>query len=417
LELSSEDNLRLNVLLANKPQAIRIDESKLIVSGLSDKGEFSVNLHPTGRPETYLRAVRELISGHILGSPGGYPVYLRRWTRMGQMRDESLEQLLMLGEPEAVVAAVCSPGLTEELARRAWWAMEDAENARRMLANPTIVASGLGGELADYLIEYLPFETESDKIMDSVRLVLQPGLIDTARRNDLWQKSARKQAYLVGFLRALPDDLPEPLADRGDFPQLQQALTPLAEAENPVARLLLRCGSGAGQRFLDTLSKVLAKPPNQDVVAATFALMCEYFAPMRPEGDPGLPITELQTEAERLAGTQADAERLDGMDMARMPDKPAKPEQSGMPDKTGVPSEPAATSAPGLQEAVQACLTQAPALAREIAAMRLLSGVSYATMRPVLPDPTTLGTLMRRKLTPVIDPLQAAIACLRAQGR
>jgi hypothetical protein len=55
---------------------------------------------------------------------------------MGQMRDESLEQLLMLGEPEAVVAAVGSPGLTEELARRAWWAMEDAENARRMLENP-----------------------------------------------------------------------------------------------------------------------------------------------------------------------------------------------------------------------------------------------------------------------------------------
>ena len=53
-------------------------------------------------------------------------MYLQRWTRMGQMRDESLEQLLLLGEPEAVVAVVCAPGLTDELARRAWWAMGNA---------------------------------------------------------------------------------------------------------------------------------------------------------------------------------------------------------------------------------------------------------------------------------------------------
>ena len=151
IELTSEDNLRLNVLLANQPQAIRIDESRLEVHGLSARGEARIQLRPTARPEAYVRAVRELISGHILGSPGGYPTYLRRWTRMGQMRDESLAQLLLLGEPEAVVAAVCSPGLTDELARRAWWAMEDAENARRMLGNPAIVQGRMGPILAGYL--------------------------------------------------------------------------------------------------------------------------------------------------------------------------------------------------------------------------------------------------------------------------
>ena len=199
MELSSEDNFRLNVLLANKPKAIRIDESRLIVYGLSDKGEAKVTLNPTGRAERYIRAVKELISGHVLGSPGGYPVYLRRWTRMGQMRDESLEQLLLLGEPEAVVAAVGSPGLTEELARRAWWAMENADNARRMLENPAVVVSDLGAVLVDYLLEYLPFETETDKMTASVRLILGSGLIDDARRAELWQKAARKHAYLLGF--------------------------------------------------------------------------------------------------------------------------------------------------------------------------------------------------------------------------
>ena len=34
-------------------------------------------------------------------------------------------------------------------------------------------------------------------------------------------------------------------------------------------------------------------------------------------------------------------------------------------------------------------------------------------MRPVLPDPTTQGTLMQRRLAPVIDPLMERISLLR----
>jgi len=44
-----------------------------------------------------------MLSSHVLGSPGGYPVFLQRWTRMGQTRDTQLDKLLLLGEPEAVV--------------------------------------------------------------------------------------------------------------------------------------------------------------------------------------------------------------------------------------------------------------------------------------------------------------------------
>ena len=144
MELSSEDALRLNVMLANGPQAIRINESTMTVHALSGRGEAEIRLNPNCRDEQYVRRVRELLSGHVLGSPGGYPIYLKRWTRMGQMRSESLDQLLLLGEPEAVVAAVCAPGLTDEQARRAWWIMQDSENARRMLANPGIAR----GEMA-----------------------------------------------------------------------------------------------------------------------------------------------------------------------------------------------------------------------------------------------------------------------------
>jgi hypothetical protein len=371
LELSSEDTFRLNVLLATRPTAIRIDESRLIVYGLSDNGEAKVTLNPSGRPEQYLRLVRELISGHILGSPGGYPVYLRRWTRMGQMRDQSLEQLLMLGEPEAVVAAVGSPGLTEELARRAWWAMEDAENARRMLENPTIVASTMGPLLADYLLDYLPFETETDKMTASVRLILQASLLDDARREELWKKSARKQAYLVGFLDAIPDQLPQSVAARADAAAIEAALQLECENGNAAALLLLRVVGGPGQTFLKTVSAVLAKPPNQDVVTATFDCLRNYFAAIRPEGDPKLTLGELMADAEEFVDQST------------------------------------ATAS------VRAVLERLPMARDDLIAMRVLSGPGYGLMRPVLSDPTTLGSLMRRKLAQIIEPLQSQISRLR----
>ncbi len=376
MELSSEDNLRLNVLLASRPQAIRIDESRLIVYGLSERGEAKVTLNPAGPVDAYLRAVKELISGQILGSPGGYPVYLRRWTRMGQMRDQSLEQLLMLGESEAVVAAVGSPGLTPELARRAWWAMEDAENARRMLLNPTIVASEMGPLLAEYLVEYLPFETDHETMMESVRLVLQPGLLSDEKILELWKKSARKQAYLVGFLRARPDDLPELTQPRADADEIAEALADELRAGNAVAGLLVRVTGAGGQTFLKTLLAVLSKPPNQDIVSAGFDLLRGYFAVLRPEGDPNLTIEALLADGQAFA-------------------------------------------APGsgpLSEQVQCILERLPAAASDLAAMRLLSGAGYGLIRPLLPDPTTLGSLMRRKLTPAIDPLQAQLEQLLGQA-
>lgn len=374
MELASEDAFRLNVMLANKPLAIRIDESRLNVHALAGDGEIKVSLNPSAAPDAYVRKVRELISGHILGSPGGYPVYLRRWTRMGQMRDESLEQLLMLGEPEAVVAAVCSPGLTNELARRAWWAMEDAENARRMLENPAIAGADMGPVLAAYLIEYLPFETEPEPMMRSVRLVLQPGLIDEDVRAELWKKSARKQAYQVGFLQGDPDGVPAKAAARADLAEHRETLGPLAAEGNAVAACLLRVLDGPGQAFIETVSGVLKKPPNQDVVLAVFDVLREYLSPLRPDGQGDLAIAELIDEAQAL---------LQG-------------------DRT--PAN------------IAACLDAAPGLSDELAAMRVLGGLGYGSVRPVLNDPTALGTLMRRKLAPLLEPVDQRLGLLRGKG-
>ena len=222
MDLSPEDSLRLNVLLRQGLLAVRIDESRMTVHALTSRGEAKVPLHANCRPDQYIRYVKAVFSSHSLGSPGGYPVYLKRWTRMGQAKDDSLEQLLLLGEEEAVVAVVHAAGLSNELARRAWWCMPIADNARRMLEKPAVVAGDMGPILATFLIENLPFEEDALAMIDSVRAALQPGLIDESMRRSLWAKSKTKNAYYVGFLQALPDALPAEVGAHACYETLRQ---------------------------------------------------------------------------------------------------------------------------------------------------------------------------------------------------
>jgi hypothetical protein len=67
-------------------------------------------------------------------------------------------------------------------------------------------------------------------------------------------------------------------------------------------------------------------------------------------------------------------------------------------------------------EAICTCRAAAPRLRDDLVAMRILSGAGYGLIRPLLSDPTTLGSLMRRKLAPVIDALQTQIGHLRTSA-
>ena len=84
MPLSNEDNLRINVLLRQNLYALRIDESKMRIDALTERGEGQVVLNPNCRDEKYIGMVKEMISTYVLGSPIGYPVYIHRWIRMGQ---------------------------------------------------------------------------------------------------------------------------------------------------------------------------------------------------------------------------------------------------------------------------------------------------------------------------------------------
>lgn len=282
MDLSPEDSLRLNVLLTQGLQAVRVDASRMKVYALTERGEAQVPLNPNCRDEQYLRNVKSLFSSHSIGSPGGYPVYLKRWTRMGQARDESLDQLLVLGEEEAVVAVVHAAGLTDEIARRAWWCMPTTDNARRMLEKQAVVEGKMGPILAEFLIEHLPFEDDPLAMIDSVRAALQPGLVNEELRQSLWQKARQKGAYYVGFLQAMPDDLPGDAVPHASYEHYKQVLAPLVAKGNAAAALLLKVMSAAGQNYLNTIDAALKRPSDQNVVVALFMTIERYFADICP---------------------------------------------------------------------------------------------------------------------------------------
>ncbi len=371
-ELTPEDALRLNVLLAGETQAIRIDDAALTVHALTPRGEAKVKLHPSGRPDQYLRLVRELLAGHAIGSPGGYPNYIQRWTRMGQARDKGLDRLLLLGEPEAVVSVAYSNGLTDELARRAWWAMPVADNARRMLERESVVQGGMGKILAEFLIEHLPFENQPHVIIDTVRIVLQPGLADEAARRRLWGRGGHDSAYYVGFLERMPDELPEPCAGRADGAAWQPRLAALGTRGNPYAALLARTLSGPGQAFLKASEEVLRSPADQDVANALLNVLAAYFATVRPPSRDG--------------GNTAEAAVADAEALGAGADQP---------------------------DTLREMLETLPELSKEVCAMLTLSRMDAEVATPVLARTTAAGTLMRRKLEPVSTPILHQLAVLR----
>ena len=373
MELSPEDALRINVLLASPLEAVRIDESSMTVHALSGKGEARVRLNPNCRDEAYLRAVREALSSHVLGSPGGYPVYLKRWTRMGQARDESLQQLLLLGESEAVVAAVHAPGLTDELAERAWWIMPTADNARRMLEKTSVVSGSMGTVLAEYLVEFLPFETEHRAMMETVRLVLQPGLIADELRDKLWRSAKRKNSYYVGFLDAIPDALPDTGRPRQDWQELCERLKPNLDEGNVVAKQLCRCLSECGQVFLETAQAAMNKPVNQDVVVELLKSIQSYFRTVCPNSDPGADINTILSDAEALLHVPPVCETT---------------------------------------TAVQDVLKSVPEYRDEVKAMMTLAWIGEPLVIPIFARTDAIGSVMRKKIEPVMTPIQQQLARL-----
>ncbi|OYY95075.1 MAG: hypothetical protein B7Y41_05870 [Hydrogenophilales bacterium 28-61-23] len=342
--LSPEDSFRLQVLLAQDLKAIRIDESTLTLHALTDKGEASIPLSPNCRADKYLRQVRELLSGHALGSPGGYPVFLTRWTRHGQMEGLNLGKLLLTGEPEAVVAVVHSPGLTDDLARHAWWTLPTIENARLMLRREAVARGPMGRVLADFLVEHLPFlQDDHLGIIDTVAVLIYSGAVTPAGLETMWKFGRRSNTHYVAFLEMAAGNLPLALPAHA-----QHAAASAERATEPALQLLERALSSQGQTFLDAAGEILERPETQEVVSRTLNAIGRYFS--------------------------------DGIDL--------QPNEAG-PDAAGQP----------WAEKRQAAIR--------------LAACDDSAVKAIFARSTAIGSLMRRKIEPVIGPLLTDIAELR----
>lgn len=349
-ELSPEDELRLNVLFNAELLAVRIDESNMTLWALTPQGEASVPLRPNERSDRYLKRVRELLSGHALGSPGGYPVHLTRWTRQSQsgLSPQHLAQLLLIAEEEAVVAVVHSPALTDELARRAWWCMSTIENARLMLMREVVYQGAMGRVLAEFLVEHLAFLHEDDVgILDTIAVMLYSGVMTEAERLSMWKRGNSRNSYYVAFLELQPDNLPSPRPARADH-----AAVPQLDG-NPYSAMLDKALSGQGQTFMATTAVILDRPEVQEVVNHTLDALANWCAPLR------------QSDAASLPAARAEL------------------------------------------------LAAAPQFEADCNALDALAAVNADTVRPIFLKTTAIGSLMRRKIQPVVTPLLDNIALLR----
>ncbi len=370
MSLSNEDKLRLNVLSAQKVKAVRINESSMVLTALTDRGEARIELRPNSHDDVYLREVREFLSEKYLGMPGGYPRHLERWTRMG-VTHNSLDKMLLLGEHEAVVSLAYSEHLNADQAKSAWWAYQSPEIARNLLKSEAVVQSDLGAELAQFLFEFIPFEERPLDVVQSVQLCLQKDLISANQKTALWERAKRKNPYLVGFLLADPAEIPTDEAEHTDYTALRQTLDDELAKGNLYAQHYLHFLSSDGRKWLRLLASTLDKPTEPNVVIALFIRLDQYInLPLEPRRG-ALNIDDAVKQAEKLC---------------------------------------IATKSPSDLDDAYRHLTQTQGT--QFKAMLVLAQLGDNTLNSVFGGRDATGTVMRKHLEPLTTSIQASIRTL-----
>ncbi len=211
-------------------------------------------------------------------------------------------------------------------------------------------------------------------MLESVRLVLQGELIDEATRKSLWARGQRKNAFYVGFLKMLPDDLPEAAVAHPDYESINSKLAGLATAGQPVAIQLLRVLSPAGQAYIKTAATVMKKPANQDVVVALLQAIERYFATVCPCAPVSSDMGELVLQATQTCEDKVIAE-------------------------------------------INEVLEVVPETEALVQAMLALSWTGEHLVNPIFSHTDAIGTVMRRKLEPVSAPILRLLLTLNGTQR
>jgi hypothetical protein len=173
----------------------------------------------------------------------------------------------------------------------------------------------------------------------------------------------------------MPETLPEDQPARADLVEAEATLRPLVEAGNPYAQRLLALLSANGQTWLKAVTEVLARPSTSLVAYALLDAISRYFNNM------GYPL-----QAAALEDVFPCAEAM------------AKGESER-------------------PESLKLLCEAAPGYTRSIQAMLALSALSSKLADPWLMRNTAVGALMRRKIEPMIKPIQREVDVLRSPGQ
>ena len=364
MNLSNEDALRLNVLMQQPVEAVRINESKMVLYALLPGKEVNIQLSPTGNDDRYLREVRQLLSGYALGSPEGFPIFLQRWNRMGQIKSEKLSGLLKIGEPEAVLAVVQSKFLTEDIAERAWWCMSNSEIARLLLDHPMIRDSRLAKELVEFLLEFMPFEEDALAQIESAKQVVLSKQLSEEQLVALWQKGKRKAPLRIGFLAAESHLIPQPSELNLSLRKTIENFSASTSEQEILKKEMLSLCEESGQKFLRGVSEVLEKLPNQDATIYLYDVINQFFAWANLSGEKPTSWDALISGRERL------------------------------------------------KQCVNLSNTGDNKLDRIIESILELSLLSQSILNPVFSQTDAVGSVMRKKLKPLTDKVQIRLELL-----
>ncbi len=275
-QLSAQDKLRLGVLATRNVRAIRIDEAAASLSALTDAGEARIPLDPGPDPIRYFRALREHLSELFLNLPGGYPAHIGRWTRMDSLH-RNPARLLLLGDPEAVVAVAFADTIDARVAADVWWCGQSVEIALALLRHPGAADWPVGQELASFILGHLPFEEDAATVAGALGRILQPGLVSGDRVADLWRRGRRRHSWRAGFFLGHPALYPDTRGEHPECRALGKRLSGHGLDRNPVALLLLEFLGEPGRNTLATLAGALDNPREQEVVTLVFRRIQEVF--------------------------------------------------------------------------------------------------------------------------------------------
>ncbi len=178
---------------------------------------------------------------------------------------------------------------------------------------------------------------------------------------------------MSGFLHAAADDLPIEVDAHPEYETINQQLLPLIEQGNAYAIMLDKVLSSKGQAFIKTIEDALNKPGNQDVVVSLLSAVSKYFETIVPEQFTEHDIESICSEAEALCcGENAQ-----------------------------------------LNEVVVALEGTTDNAQKYLCAMTVLACLSVKLVNPIFSRSDAIGTVMRKKIKPVTDPVLEQLHILR----